>query len=169
MRVETSLLLATAWSLVSFVLAAPTPASNGLTRRQSDEYCGNVDITADDINSALNAAANAQNNPVGLVATPAKVAQAPAAEKKAAPTATLTRRYEPYPHQFDNREGFLSNECASQADQGNTYEYPIIPGSVYDGGSPGKYRVIYYPTVSGNQFCAVVYHDGQGNSMALCN
>ncbi|KAJ3176311.1 hypothetical protein HDU87_005353 [Geranomyces variabilis] len=165
MRVGTSLLLATACSAFSVVLAAPA----GLTRRQSDEYCGNVDITGADISAALDAAANAQNNPVGFAPSANVVAPAPKAEKADENTATLTRRFQPYPHQFDNREGFLSGDCASQADQGNTYEFPIIPGSVYSGGSPGKYRVIYYPGDQGSQFCAVVYHDGNGNSMALCN
>ncbi|KAI8917201.1 Ribonuclease/ribotoxin [Powellomyces hirtus] len=125
--------------LAAFVCASPIPSP------QDGEVCGPQRITSRDISSAMSAGA----------ATP--------------PSGFLEKRYEPYPHAFDNREGFLTGACAKQSSAGNTMEYPIIPGGVYDGGQPGKYRVIYYVDESnGPVYCAAVYHDGKGNTFSLC-
>lgn len=57
-----------------------------------------------------------------------------------------------YPHQYHDYEGF-SFGCS-----GSTYyEYPIVSGSIYTGGSPGADRVIYD---NNGSFCACLTHTG---------
>ncbi|KAI8817081.1 Ribonuclease/ribotoxin [Fimicolochytrium jonesii] len=136
-----------------------------------DESCGNVSIKTKDINAALTAAHKYQNNPIGLLndSESNEPFPAPTTDSTSSPTVTLTRRYEPYPHGYDNREGFLTGKCATQSNNGNTYEFPIIRGGVYNGGSPGKYRVVYYPSGGSSVLCAVVYHGGNGNTFKICH
>ncbi|KAH7018176.1 Ribonuclease/ribotoxin [Microdochium trichocladiopsis] len=67
-----------------------------------------------------------------------------------------------YPHQFNNREGFVF------ATSGPYLEFPIMKsGSIYTGGSPGPDRVII--TKSGCKEAGLITHTGaQGNAFVTC-
>lgn len=72
----------------------------------------------------------------------------------------LTRLLGGYPHRFFNGEGISFANCAA----GSAFnEYPILrDGTVYRGGRPGAYRVIFLnsntPANGDGEYCGLIYH-----------
>ncbi|KAF2190092.1 ribonuclease-domain-containing protein [Zopfia rhizophila CBS 207.26] len=66
-----------------------------------------------------------------------------------------------YPHQYNNYEGF------DFPVSGPYYEFPIKPGGVYTGGSPGPDRVVFNANC---QRAGAITHTGaSGNSFVGCS
>ncbi|KFH41748.1 Guanyl-specific ribonuclease F1-like protein [Hapsidospora chrysogenum ATCC 11550] len=67
-----------------------------------------------------------------------------------------------YPHTYNNYEGF-----EFKGYDGPFQEFPIIPGGVYDGGSPGPDRVVI--TEDGCKLAGSITHTGaDGNDFVAC-
>ncbi|KAK0708822.1 Ribonuclease/ribotoxin [Apiosordaria backusii] len=65
-----------------------------------------------------------------------------------------------YPHEFLNREGFNFDTDPPY------YEYPILPGSSYTGGSPGPDRVIF--DIDGILDGLITHTGASGNDFVAC-